>query len=382
MPDLFAVPIFFIVFRETVEAAIIIGVLLSFVQQLMTSGQFESDNGDEARAAGVKKLLKRMRVQIWAGALAGFLVALAIGAAFIAVFYTKLVDLWAQTEQIWEGAFSLLAALIILVMGTAFLKMDQSRVKWRFKLARAFDRGQAAMSAADAPDKGSRSEKWALFLLPFITVVREGLEAVVFVGGVSLGYPAKSIPIPVVVGLIVGGLVGFIIYRTGTSTTLHWFLIVSTSILFLIGAGLFSKAIGFFEYYNFAKGVGGDVAETGDGPGSFRVQGNVWHLTYGNPEVGSPTTNGGWQIFNSILGWNNTASIGSVLGYVFYWLFAMAVLLWMKWKEGRMTMPGRSKRAAGEQAAANSASQSQDGHPEDLTEKSSPEKEGAGLPTL
>lgn len=62
---------------------------------------------------------------------------------------------------------------------------------------------------------------------------------------------------------------------------MHWFLIVSTSILFLIGAGLFSKAIGFFEYYQFAKGVGGDVAETGDGPGSYRVQGNVWHLTYG-----------------------------------------------------------------------------------------------------
>lgn len=31
--------------------------------------------------------------------------------------------------------------------------------------------------------------------------------------------------------------------------------------------------------------MGGDVAETGDGPGSFQVAGNVWHLEYGNPEV-------------------------------------------------------------------------------------------------
>lgn len=113
---------------------------------------------------------------------------------------------------------------------------------------------------------------------------------------VSLGIPAVSIPIAVIVGLIAGGIVGmspahgpsalsdsvgYAIYRTGTTTTLHWFLVGSTTILFLIGAGLFSKAIGFFEYYQFAKGVGGDVAETGDGPGSFRVQGNVWHLTYG-----------------------------------------------------------------------------------------------------
>jgi hypothetical protein len=75
--------------------------------------------------------------------------------------------------------------------------------------------------------------------------------------------------------------IGYLIYKTGTSSTLHWFLVGSTTILFLIGAGLFSKAIGYFEYYTFAKGVGGDVAETGDGPGSFRVAGNVWHLTYG-----------------------------------------------------------------------------------------------------
>jgi hypothetical protein len=78
---------------------------------------------------------------------------------------------------------------------------------------------------------------------------------------------------------------GYLIYKTGTSSTLHWFLVGSTTILFLIGAGLFSKAIGFFEYYTFAKGVGGDVAETGDGPGSFRVAGNVWHLTYGTSPV-------------------------------------------------------------------------------------------------
>lgn len=27
--------------------------------------------------------------------------------------------------------------------------------------------------------------------------------------------------------------------------------------------------------------VGADVTELGDGPGSYNVQGNVWHLTYG-----------------------------------------------------------------------------------------------------
>lgn len=101
----------------------------------------------------------------------------------------------------------------------------------------------------------------------------------------SLGIEGTSIPIPAIVGLIAGGVVGYLIYRSGSTASLHWFLVGSTSFLFLIGAGLASKAVGFFQYYYFASGVGGDVAETGDGPGSFMVAGNVWHLTYGNPEV-------------------------------------------------------------------------------------------------
>lgn len=388
--DYFSVPIFFIVFRETVEAGIIISVLLSFVEQLMTTGKavgtdstssqldshhvLENDqsSGENSKVEQTRKLVRRMRWQIWAGTIAGFIIALAIGAAFIAVFYTKLTDLWAQTEQIWEGVFSLIASIIIYLMGIAFLKMDRARVKWRLKLTAAFDRSQrkALGQVESTEDKREGSGgKWALFLLPFITVLREGLEAVVFVGGVSLGEPAVAIPIPVIVGIIAGMIVGFIIYRTGSSTTLHWFLIGSTTLLFLIGAGLLSKAVGFFEYYRFASGVGGDVAETGDGPGSFDVRGNVWHLTYGNPEVGSPSTNGGWQIFNSILGYNNTASIGTILSYVFYWLLIVVTLIYLKWSEGRLTIFGKgskahqrmTERAAGKQPSSEPTS-SEQGH--------------------
>ena len=66
----------------------------------MTTGSLDAnpsstDEGDDTSQANqrnsedremqIRKLLKRMRIQIWAGALAGFLLALAIGAAFIAV---------------------------------------------------------------------------------------------------------------------------------------------------------------------------------------------------------------------------------------------------------------------------------------------------------
>ncbi|WRT64504.1 uncharacterized protein IL334_001436 [Kwoniella shivajii] len=415
--DYFSVPIFFIVFRETIEAAIIVSVLLSFVEQLMLTGKLNNSSPsiDDAQIGSTddvdkrKKLIKRMRIQIWAGTITGFLLALAIGAAFIAVFYTKLDDLWAKTEQIWEGIFSIIAAIIIYIMGIAFLKMDRSRIKWRFKLAAAFDASQAKMTSAEAQTKEGRFEKrearsgkWALFLLPFITVLREGLEAVVFVGGVSLNIQAVSIPIPVIVGIIAGLIVGYAIYRTGSTTTLHWFLVGSTSFLFLIGAGLFSKGIGYFQYYRFASGVGGDVAETGDGPGSFQVAGNVWHLTYGNPETGSPTTNGGWQIFNAIFGWNNTATVGSILGYVFYWIVIMITLVYLRWSEGRFALvyPTRQngsiawarkesealrRRRAGkgpEQSPEKSLHRRESEGSEEKHAKTEPETPGLGVPTL
>ena len=102
--------------------------------------------------ASRKRLVRRMRIQIWAGALVGLFIAFCIGAAFSesllascisaalillslsnscrrefaelarihfglthtssrppAQFFTTLNDLWSRSEEIWEGSFSLLA---------------------------------------------------------------------------------------------------------------------------------------------------------------------------------------------------------------------------------------------------------------------------------
>lgn len=98
--NLFSVPIFFIIFRETIEAAIIVScvsrstaaphsadvihhttisilcicrVLLSFVEQLMSSGklaakninsQISSDGGESLDVARSKRIIRRMRIQV------------------------------------------------------------------------------------------------------------------------------------------------------------------------------------------------------------------------------------------------------------------------------------------------------------------------------
>ena len=68
-------------------------------------------------------------------------------------------------------------------------------------------------------DGRTKAGKWALVILPLITVLREGMEAVVFVGGISLGQPATSIPLAAIVGIICGLIVGYAIYAFASRTS-------------------------------------------------------------------------------------------------------------------------------------------------------------------
>jgi hypothetical protein len=52
-----------------------------------------------------------------------------------------------------------------------------------------------------------------------------------------------------------------------------------------------------------------------------------------NPEDRS---NGGWGIFNAILGWQNSATVGSVVSYCVYWIFVTLALIIMRIDERRV----------------------------------------------
>lgn len=132
-----------------------------------------------------------------------------------------------------------------------------------------------------------------------------------------------------------------VIPRFGSSTKLQLFLVLSTSLLYLVAAGLFSRAIWAFENQQWANAIGSDAAELGSGPGSYDVDRSVWHV-----DCCSPTVNGGggWGIFNAIFGWTNSATYGSVIAYNFYWLVVIVSFLAMRYREvkGRWPMVSRS----------------------------------------
>ncbi|KAK1719973.1 iron permease FTR1 family protein [Colletotrichum lupini] len=320
--DVFSVPVFLVVFRESLETVIIVSVLLAFLKQTL-----DGPNRDVA-------VYKALRRQVWLGTGIGFLICLVAAAVVIAVFYKVGRNSWEAHELYYEGAFSLLAAVIITIMGAALLRIGKMQEKWRVKLAKAME--SPAKTGASRGWFKRFAEKYAMFILPFITVLREGIEAIVFVAGVSFSAPASAVPLPAIVGLIVGAFVGYLLYKGGSTAKLQVFLVISTCLLYLVAAGLFSRAVGDFEQQEWNKVVGGDAAELGNGPGSYDIDKSVWHVNCCSPDLNG---GGGWGIFNAVLGWTNSATYGSVISYNVYWIFVIGCFLLMRFHETKGHWP-------------------------------------------
>ncbi|CAH0046456.1 unnamed protein product [Clonostachys solani] len=318
--NVFAVQSFFIVFRECLEATIILSVLFSFLKQCL--------GGPDQDHAVYKRLVK----QVWAGAAAGVVVCLILGGAFIGVFYGLGKDIWSKSEDLWEGIFYLIATVIISIMGLALLRINKMKEKWRVKIAQALE--QKTKSAKKRTRLSDWSKRYVMFLLPFITTLREGVEAVVFVGGVSLSLPATAFPLPVVCGIIAALIIGYFLYRGGNMLSIQVFLTISTAVLYLIAAGMFSKAIWYLQMHEYNVKTGGDAAESGSGAGSYNIKQTIWHVNCCNPE-----TDNGWDIFNSLLGWQNTGTYGSVLSYIIYWIFLILTVCCLLYEEKTGSLP-------------------------------------------
>lgn len=318
MADVFNVQIFFIVFREALEAVIVVSVLLAFVKQSL------GENMDLAR---------RLTIQIWVGSFCGVFICLAIGGAFIGAYYSLNKNIWGNSEDLWEGIFCIIATVLISAMGIAMVRINKLQRKWRIKIAKAILTPPAKKS--ERFKIGYLLKKYSMFILPFITTLREGLEAVVFVGGVGISEAsAKAFPLPIICGIIAGIAVGMFLYYGGSAVSLQIFLCVSTAILYLIAAGLFSRGIWYLQSDRFNKKTGGDASESGSGPGSYDISESVWHVNCSNPEIDN-----GWDVFNALLGWQNSATYGSVISYNIYWLSLIVVLILMMYEEKHNHLP-------------------------------------------
>lgn len=339
LEDWFSVQVFFIILRETLEASIIVSVLLSFINQRTHTSAHTEENA------------RSLRLQVWAGGVLGLAICFVIGLAIVACFYIIGQDYWSYAERLWEGVFSLLSSAMITIMGIGLLRINKvMKVKWWVKLGDAYTKDRRTSSSrllgpengandgvgggtsgdadslesfdSHASKRHSFSQKYFLAILPLVTTLREGLEAVVFIGGIGISLPLSSIPLSVALGAAVGCSIGWMLYKGGNKLSLQYFLIFLTCFLYVVSAGLASRGVWFLELEQYVRKCGGlDVSETGSGPGSYDIAKSVWHVNCCNG-----LKDGWWMVLNALVGWTNSATYGSVASYLGYWVMVVAML--------------------------------------------------------
>lgn len=229
-------------------------------------------------------------------------------------------------------------------MGLAFLRLPMAQTKWRLKLISAVEGHAGVSDVASAWKKrkvrARAARGFILFGLPFITVLREGLEGVVFLGGIGITDSPRAIIFGALTGFAVGGLAAWYLFSRAERLSLKTFTTASTMLLFIMGAGLASRSAYGIERQYFVNGVGAQAAESGDGPGSYRVAGNIWKLKGCSPEPGHDGYSGFWQLAQSLVGWNNIGTVWTCGTYMAYWWFIIFTLVRMKYKEGRAEICG------------------------------------------
>lgn len=361
----FSFQIFFIFLRESLEIIIIVSILLTIVKQALFSHDTtaESDTESSKNAAPVtiqeeeasdlllrvndsdspnlglevdnQQLYKKLKLQIISGGLLGLLACMFIGGGFIVAFYYVGTDLWSMSEHYYEGVLSVIASVIISVMGLFFLRMGKLREKFRVKLASIIYSDKLLPMENGESKAKSFSEKYSLFILPFVTSLREGLEAVVFIGGIGIDSPLTSIPLSMLSATAISAIFGVFFFKYSKSFSLQICLVVTTCFLYLIAGGLFSKGVWQFELQKYVDACNGqDMSEVGNGPGSYDISRSVWHVNCCNGE-----RDGFWMILTAIFGWTNSATYGSVSSYIIYWLIVIAVIKLMMLEEKHGYIP-------------------------------------------
>lgn len=257
-----------VMFRETLEASLIISIMLSHLNKI---GQ------------------KQYSKLIWLGTGAGIIVSLLAGL----LFYSLSVKFEGTTEQIFEGIAMVLASVLIGYM-----------VMWMLKQRNYFRKNIENKIDISIKNK----QKKELFFLPFIAVLREGIESVIFLSAIFfvsedlVGSIAGS-----VIGFVLAAGIGYLIFVMAKKINLKPFLTGSSIFLILLGAGLIAHGVHEFQ-------------EAGVIP--FVVE-EVYSINSILPDGEVPGS-----ILRSAIGYQANPSLLEIIVYVAY--LATFVILWKK----------------------------------------------------
>lgn len=246
-----------ITLREGLEAALIVGILLAYLAR--------TGNRDKQ---GV----------VWTGVGLSVVVSVLAGA----VIFVTAGELEGRAEELFEGTATLAAAAVLTYM---IFWMRKQAINIRAHLQAQVD---------TALESGST---FALGLLAFVAVGREGIETALFMFAAAKTATPLAATVGGLLGLGASVVLGFLLYRGTYRLNLRAFFNVTSVFLLLFAAGLLAH--GLHEFHE--AGVIAPIIE------------HVWDS---NRILDEQSTVG--SFLKALLGYNGTPSLVEVLAYALY----------------------------------------------------------------
>jgi high-affinity iron transporter len=255
-----------ITLREGLEAALIIGIIFAYLSK-----------------SGYRQGFR----QVWWGTGLAVLASLIVGIAL----YFAVGEFSGKGEQLFEG-LTLLAAVGLLTWMIFWMRKQSVNIK-----------SSVQEQIKDALIQGSG---WGLLLLAFVTVVREGVETVVFLLAAGIGETSGTLFVAGgIIGLIAAFLIGYLVYRGSARLNLKMFFNLTGLFMIVFAAGMMSRGVH-------------ELIEAGYVPAMID---HVWNL---NGFISIDSTAG--RFLNSLFGYSADPSLIEVIVYLGYlsivpWLF-------------------------------------------------------------
>lgn len=265
---------FIITFRETLEAALIVGIILGYLNK-------------------TKQTKHNNIVYIGVGAA---IVASIAGAILFNVFAGGFSG---RAEKIFEGITMIIGAILLTTMILWMMRQKQVASELEKRVA----------------TEVNDSQKFGLFSLVFVSVLREGIETVIFLEAASFVAVDNNL-LGALIGIIAAIALGYIIVVSTIKVNLKKFFNITGVLLILFAAGLIAHGVHEFQEAQVIP----IVAE------------HVWDI---NPAV---STDGSYpllhekghigSIFKGLFGYNGNPNLLEILSYIVYLVFIS--IIWRK----------------------------------------------------
>lgn len=243
--------------RETLEAALVAGIVLAFLNK--------TGNSRHAKF-------------VWLGVGAGVLLSVIL--AF--VFEKYLGGFTGRVEEIYEGVMMIVAAGLLTWM---ILWMLKQRSSLRANLENKVE-GHV-----------KENHPWSLFLLVFVGVAREGIETVIFLKAALLQSDGGNVLLGGFVGIIGAIVLAYILFKGAAKIPLKKFFTATSVLLILFAAGLFAHGVHEFE----EAGILPVLVE------------HVWDINW---LINEKSVFG--EFLKGLFGYNGNPSLGEVIAYISY----------------------------------------------------------------